>query len=65
MFIKKSFFVIVFVCLVVFVVGIVCWFILNIVIGVIFYSVGVSYVVVLFLLLVFNSVVVFCLFKFV
>jgi hypothetical protein len=44
-------------------VGTVCWLILNIAIGAILHSVGVSYVVVPLLLLVFNSFAAFCLFK--
>ena len=63
MLIKKSFFVTVFACLAAFAVGTVCWLILNIAIGAILHSVGVSYVVVPLLLLVFNSVAAFCLFK--
>ena len=63
MLIKKSFFVTVFACLAAFAVGTVCWLILNIAIGAILHSVGVSYVVVPLLLLVFNSIAVFCLFK--
>ena len=63
MLIKKSFFVTVFACLAAFAVGTVCWLILNIAIGAILHSVGVSYVVVPLLLLVFNSIVAFCLFK--
>lgn len=63
MLIKKSFFVTVFACLAAFAVGTVCWLILNVAIGAILHSVGVSYVVVPLLLLVFNSVAAFCLFK--
>ena len=63
MLIKKSFFVTVFACLAAFAVGTVCWLILNIAIGAILHSVGVSYVVVPLLLLVFNSIAAFCLFK--
>ena len=63
MLIKKSFFDTVFACLAAFAVGTVCWLILNIAIGAILHSVGVSYVVVPLLLLVFNSVAAFCLFK--
>ena len=63
MLIKKSFFVTVFACLAAFAVGTVCWLILNIAIGAILHSVGVSYVVVPLLLLVFNSFAAFCLFK--
>ncbi|MFD3390170.1 hypothetical protein [Alteromonas macleodii] len=63
MLIKKSFFVTVFACLAASAVGTVCWLILNIAIGAILHSVGVSYVVVPLLLLVFNSVAAFCLFK--
>lgn len=63
MLIKKSFFVTVFACLAAFAVGTVCWLILNIAIGAILHSVGVSYVVVPLLLLVLNSVAAFCLFK--
>ncbi|OLF74325.1 hypothetical protein AWH61_14025 [Alteromonas sp. W12] len=63
MLIKKSFFVTVFACLAAFAVGTVCWLILNIAIGTILHSVGVSYVVVPLLLLVLNSVAAFCLFK--
>ena len=44
MLIKKSFFVTVFACLAAFAVGTVCWLILNIAIGAILHSVGVSYV---------------------
>ncbi|AFT95802.1 hypothetical protein AMBAS45_11685 [Alteromonas macleodii str. 'Balearic Sea AD45'] len=63
MLIKKSFFVTVFACLAAFAVGTVCWLILNIAIGAILHSVGVSYVIVPLLLLVFNSIAAFCLFK--
>ncbi|WP_334020302.1 hypothetical protein [Alteromonas sp. S015] len=63
MLIKKSFFVTVFACLAAFAVGTVCWLILNIAIGAILYSIGVSYVVVPLVLLALNSLVAFGLFK--
>ncbi len=63
MLIKKSFFVTVFTSLAMFAVGTVCWLILNITIGAVMHTVGVNYILISLVLLLFNTLIAFLLFK--
>ncbi|BFT30012.1 hypothetical protein D210916BOD24_11880 [Alteromonas sp. D210916BOD_24] len=63
MLIKKSFFVTVFAGLAAFAVGTVCWLILNIAAGSVLHVLGLHYVAISFLLLLFNGVTTFLLFR--
>lgn len=63
MLVKKSLFVTVCACLAALVVTIVCWLLLNLAIGTVFHALGVSYVVIPFVLLAVNIIAAFGLLK--